>query len=66
MDIRQDSIVFQSSLKIALEVEKFRAERDNRDVNVKKIIEMAKTIALVARNPELDEHLKNIQKSGEK
>lgn len=55
---RQDSIVFQSSLKIALDIEKIRAEREGRDFDVRKMITLAKDIALVARNPQLNEHQK--------
>lgn len=61
MDNRNDSICFQSSLKIALDIEMFRAQRENRDVDVKKMLEMAKTIALVARNPDLDAHQEKLK-----
>lgn len=60
-DPRQDSIVFQSSLKVALDIELFRAGRENRDVDVRKMLKDAKTIALVARDPRLDEHQKAIK-----
>lgn len=55
-DPRQDSIVMQNAMARSLEIELYRAARENRDVDVKATLELAKTLALVLRNPSLDEH----------
>ena len=64
-DIRQDSIVFQSALKIMVQIELYRAAKEDRDINVKKMIEDSKFLALVARNPDLDKFYQE-HKSGNK
>ena len=55
-DPRQDSIVMQNAMARSLEIELYRAARKNRDVDVKATLELAKTLALVLRNPNLAEH----------
>lgn len=60
MDHRQDSICFQSSLKIAADIMINKSNRENVDVDIKKMLELAKTIALIARNPDLDGHQKKV------
>ena len=55
-DPRKDSIVMQNAMARSLEIELYRAARESRDVDVKATLELAKTLALVLRNPNLDEH----------
>lgn len=60
MDDRQASIVFQSSLKIALGV--MSHNNKEKEIDVKELIILAKKLALVAMSPKLDkfqEELKN-------
>lgn len=62
MDARQDSIVMQNAMARAVEIELYRAQRENRDVDIKETMKLAKTMALVLRNPNLDEHQKKLMK----
>lgn len=62
MDARQDSIVMQNAMARAVEIELYRAARENRDVDIKAAMELAKTMALVLRAPNLDDHQTKIMK----
>lgn len=62
MDARQDSIVMQNAMARAVEIELYRAARENRDVDIRATMELAKTMALVLRAPNLDEHQAKIMK----
>ncbi len=62
MDARQDSIVMQNAMARAVEIELYRAARENRDVDIKTTMELAKTMALVLRAPNLDDHQTKIMK----
>ncbi len=59
---RQDSIVFQNAMAHAVKISlHIASEGSDKRVDVKDIIFLAKKIALVSRNPKLDEFAKSLK-----